>query len=119
MAMNILSISNTTRGSFNNRTQEYEVEVDRSGRPIYSDTNFRITTTPDSVAPSTVTAQQITKLIKFASKAGVELSTKSGVQYEHHRKENLDAKDDNGILKPPAISWYYRPEREPMGEFDW
>ena len=106
--MNILSISNTTRGSFNNRTQEYEVEVDRSGRPIYSDTNFRITTTPDSVAPSTVTAQQITKLIKFASKAGVELSTKSGVQYELHRKENLDDKYDNGILKPPASSWYYR-----------
>ena len=46
------------------------------------------------------------------------MSIQSGVSYDLHRKEDLDAVDDNGVVKPPATSWYYRPTKAPMGKFN-
>lgn len=118
MAMNILSISNTQHGSFDERTDKFTPDEDRAGRTIYSSNRFKIKTTPDSVCPSQISASQITELVAFAKNSGSEVSIQSGVSYDLHRKEDLDAVDDNGVVKPPATSWYYRPTKAPMGKFN-
>ena len=118
MSMNIISISNTTQGSVNPRTQEYEADRDRSGKVIYSAERFKVVTTPDSTMPSQLTATQISKLIQFATDNGTSVSVKAGVNYELSRSDSRDSSTNpNGVTLQPAVLWYFRPEKPPMGEF--
>ena len=116
MSLNIISISNTTSGSVNPRTQEYEADTDRNGKVIYSAERFRVNTTPDSTMPAQLTAQQVSKLTGFALKAGITVSVKTGVKYELSRKVPKDSTTVDGIERPPITQWYFRPERQPLGE---
>lgn len=118
MSMNIISISNTTQGSTNPRTQEYEADVDRSGKVIYSAERFKVVTTTDSSMPNQLTASKISELIKFAKGHGTTVSVKDSVNYELSRTTHRDSTPNaQGVALQPAILWYYRPEKTPMGEF--
>ena len=116
MSLNIISISNTTSGSVNPRTQEYEADTDRNGKVIYSSERFRVNTTPDSTMPAQLTAAQVSKLTQFAGKSGVTVSVKTGVKYELSRKVDKESTTVDGIERPPITQWYFRPERQLMGE---
>tara|TARA_E500000305_G_C3884544_1_gene171369 strand:- start:74 stop:433 length:360 start_codon:yes stop_codon:yes gene_type:complete len=118
MSLNIISISNTTSGSVNPRTQEYEADTDRTGKVIYSAERFRVNTTPDSTMPAQLSSAQISKLIKFAESKGVTVSVKTGVKYELSRKVDKSSSKVGEVERPPITQWYFRPERQPMGEFE-